>query len=322
MSQARYLVTGGAGFIGSNIVAALVKSGERVRAYDNLFTGRWGLVERLLPGRGEVERITADIRDGEALTRAMQGVEVVFHEAADGSVPRSIENPVQADSINIQGTVSVLDCARRAGVKRVLFAASSAAYGDDPALPKREDMSPDPLSPYAVTKLAGESYMRVFSSLYGIETLSLRYFNVFGPNQLPDGAYAAAIPKFAHAALRGETIKVFGDGEQTRDFCFIDNVVAANLAGATTPRRLSGEVANIAGARRISLNALIEELGRVLGKKLEVEHLATRQGDVRHSLADIGRARELIGFEPRATWEQGLPSTIEFLREYIEKGVA
>lgn len=322
MSKVRFLVTGGAGFIGSNIATALAAAGERVRAYDNLFTGRWGLLDRLVAGQYEVERVTADIRDREQLMKAMQGVEIVFHEAADGSVPRSVEDPVQADSINTHGTVSVLDCARRAGVRRVIFAASSAAYGDDPALPKHESMTPQPMSPYAITKIAGEQYLKVFAQLYGIETLSLRYFNVFGPNQLPDGAYAAAIPRFTHAAITERPITIFGDGEQTRDFCFIDNVVAANLAAASSPRKLSGEVLNIAGGRRVSLNDLVKELGRVLGRSLNVQHLEPRPGDIKHSLADISSAREFLGYEPKATWESGLAPTISFLREYVEKGIA
>ncbi|RYE78643.1 MAG: NAD-dependent epimerase/dehydratase family protein, partial [Myxococcales bacterium] len=256
MGKTRYLVTGGAGFIGSNLAAALARAGEPVRAYDDLSTGRWALLDRALAGGSgaAVERVTADMRDREALARAMAGVEVVFHQAADGSVPRSVDEPLRVDGVNVHGTVAVLEAARHAGVRRVLFAASSAAYGDDPALPKREDMPPAPLSPYAVSKLAGEMYLRVFASLYGLETLSLRYFNVFGPGQLPDGAYAAAIPRLAQAALAGLAPTVYGDGEQTRDFCFIDNVVAANLLAAHSPHRFAGEVVNIAGGRVVSLN--------------------------------------------------------------------
>jgi UDP-glucose 4-epimerase len=321
LRKPKYLVTGAAGFIGSNLVAALAGRGESVRAYDNLATGHWGLVKRVVAEAGLVEPITADIRDAVAMARAMEGIDVVFHHAALGSVPRSVENPAEADEVNVHGTVVVLDSARRAGVRRIIFAASSAAYGDTPTLPKREDMAPRPLSPYAVSKLSGEQYLRVFASLYGMETLSLRYFNVFGPNQLPEGPYAAAIPRFVRAALAGNAINVFGDGEQTRDFCFIANVVNANLLAAASPRKLAGEVVNIAGGRRISLNDLIKEIGRVLEKKLEVQYLDPRPGDVKHSLADIASAKELIGYEPTVTWETGIPPTVEFLRKLAEQGL-
>jgi len=321
LHKPKYLVTGAAGFIGSNLVGALTGRGEPVRAYDNLATGHWGLVKRLVPDNSLVEPITADIRDAVAMARAMEGVEIVFHQAALGSVPRSVENPPETDEVNVHGTVVVLDAARRAGVRRVIFAASSAAYGDTPTLPKREDMGSAPLSPYAVSKVSGEQYLRVFASLYGMETLSLRYFNVFGPNQLPEGPYAAAIPRFIRAALAGDPIQIFGDGEQTRDFCFIANVVSANLLAAASPRKLGGEVLNIAGGRRISLNELIKELGRALGKPPEVRYLDTRPGDVKHSLADISRAKDVIGYEPTVTWENGLSPTIEFLRKFAEQGL-
>jgi UDP-glucose 4-epimerase len=236
-------------------------------------------------------------------------------------VPRSVENPPESDEVNVHGTVQVLDSARRAGVRRVIFAASSAAYGDTPTLPKREDMPSNPLSPYAVSKVSGEQYLRVFASLYGMETLSLRYFNVFGPNQLPEGPYAAAIPRFISAALAGAPITIFGDGEQTRDFCFITNVVNANLLAAATPRKLAGEVINVAGGRRISLNDLIKEIGRLMNKPLDVRYVDPRPGDVKHSLADISRAKELIGYEPTVTWENGIAPTIEFLRKLAEQGL-
>ena len=321
MHKPKYLVTGAAGFIGSNLVAALVARGDSVRAFDNLATGHWGLVRRLVADASKVEAITADIRDVVAMARAMEGVEFVFHQAALGSVPRSVENPAESDEVNVHGSVVVLDAARRAGVRRVIFAASSAAYGDTPTLPKREDMPTGPLSPYAVSKVAGEQYFRVFATLYGMETLSLRYFNVFGQNQLPEGPYAAAIPRFVRAALAEEPITIFGDGEQTRDFCFIANVVNANLLAAATPRKLEGQVINIAGGRRISLNDLVKEIGRVLGKKLDVRYLDPRPGDVRHSLADITRAKELLGYEPTVTWENGIPPTVEFMRQLAERGL-
>jgi UDP-glucose 4-epimerase len=318
----KYLVTGAAGFIGSNLVAALAARGAPVRAFDNLATGHWGLLRRAVSNASLVEMITADIRDVTAVGAAMQGIEVVFHQAALGSVPRSVDNPIETDEVNVHGTVVVLDRARRSGVRRIVFAASSAAYGDTPTLPKREDMAPGPMSPYAVSKLTCEHYLRVFASLYGMETLSLRYFNVFGPGQLPDGPYAAAIPRFVRASLTGTPITIFGDGEQTRDFCFIDNVVRANLLAADAPEKLAGQVLNIAGGRRISLNDLVKEIGRVLGKPLAVQHVEPRAGDVRHSLADIGRAKELIGYEPLVPWEKGILATVEFLRDFLARGLA
>lgn len=310
----RYLVTGGAGFIGSNLILALAKKGEKVRALDNLSTGFWENLE----GLDGVERVTGDIRDARVVADAMRGIEVVFHHAALGSVPLSIENPVESDAVNSGGTVTVLDQARAAGVRRVLFAASSAAYGDNEALPKREDMPTAPLSPYAVTKLAAESYLKVFASLYGVETLNFRYFNIFGPNQRPDGAYAAAIPRFLWAALRDEELTIFGDGETTRDFCYVDNVVEANLAAAATPTKLNGQIVNIAGGRRISLNDLVSEIEKTLGKELRVKHGPPRAGDVRHSLADISRAEELLGWKPRVRWEDGIGPTAAFLRRLNE----
>jgi UDP-glucose 4-epimerase len=314
MTQApKYLVTGGAGFIGSNLVHALARAGERVRVVDNLATGFWENLGRWRDSV-EVSCVHADIRDGEAMARACSGIEVVFHLAALGSVPRSVDDPVLSNSVNVGGTVTLLDAARHAGVRRVVFSASSAAYGDTAVLPKREDMPTQPLSPYAVTKVADELYLAVFAALYGIETVNLRYFNVFGPHQRPDGAYAAAIPKFGWAALLGEPITIFGDGETTRDFCFVDNAVSANLLASVAPGRLKGEIVNIAGGRRVSLNALVTELGRVLGVEPTVIHTDPRPGDVRHSLADIQRAEALLGYRPGVTWEQGLPATVEYLR--------
>jgi UDP-glucose 4-epimerase len=313
------LVTGGAGFIGSNIVAALTAAGERVRVLDNLVTGRWEHLDGI-PAQTLIERIAGDIRDAEAVAAASKGVEVVFHEAALGSVPRSVERPIESDSANVNGTVTVLDVARHQGVRRVIFAASSSAYGETPELPKHEGMTPMPLSPYAVTKLACEHYLKVFAGIYGLETLNLRYFNVFGPNQTPDGAYAAAIPRFVDAALAGRPIPIFGDGEQTRDFCYVDNAVLANLLSATSPRRFAGEVINVAGGRRIGLNELVREISRVLGRELDVDHLPPRAGDIRHSLADISRAKGLIGYEPRARWEDGIAPTVAYLKTLRESG--
>ena len=317
--MARYLVTGGAGFIGSNLVAALTAAGERVRVLDNLSTGSWAQLDGI-PEQSSIERIEGDIRDPEVVARSARGVEVIFHEGALGSVPRSVDTPVESDAVNTGGTVTVLDVARRQGVRRVVFAASSAAYGETPVLPKREDMAPMPMSPYAVTKLAAEQYLAVFSMIYGLETCNLRYFNVFGPNQTPDGAYAAAIPRFIDSALAGRPIEIFGDGEQTRDFCYIENTVRANLLAAGSSRKLAGEVVNIAGGRRIGLNELCREIARVLGREIEIKHVAPRPGDIRHSLADITRAKELLGYEPLVRWEDGIAPTIEYLKILREKG--
>ncbi|MEZ4301288.1 MAG: NAD-dependent epimerase/dehydratase family protein [Polyangiaceae bacterium] len=319
MTNARYLVTGGAGFIGSNIVAALVAAGEHVRVLDNCVTGFWEHLDGI-QDQSKIERVQGDIRDAEAVARAAAGVEVIFHEAALGSVPRSVEEPIVSDAVNTGGTVTVLDVARHQKVRRVVFAASSSAYGETPELPKRESMTPMPLSPYAVTKLACENYLRVFSGIYGLETVNLRYFNIFGPNQTPDGAYAAAIPRFVDAALSKRPIQIYGDGEQTRDFCYVDNAVSANLLAATASRKLMGEVINVAGGRRIGLNELCREISRVLGREIDVQHTDPRPGDIRHSLADISVAKELLGFEPLVRWEDGLPPTIAYLSALRDKG--
>lgn len=319
MGTPRYLVTGGAGFIGSNLVAALVHAGEKVRVFDNLVTGRWEHLDGIQE-QSSIERIEGDIRDADAVAKAAAGVEVIFHEAALGSVPRSVNTPVLSDAVNTGGTVTVLDVARHQKVRRVVFAASSSAYGETPVLPKEEGMKPLPMSPYAVTKLACEHYLKVFADIYGLETMNLRYFNVFGPNQTPDGAYAAAIPRFIDAAIQGKPIQIFGDGEQTRDFCYIDNTVRANLLAATSPRKLAGEVVNIAGGRRIALNDLCREISRVMGRDVTVDHVDPRPGDIRHSLADITRARELLGYEPLVRWEDGIGPTLAYMQALRSEG--
>ncbi len=313
--MSRFLVTGGAGFIGSNLTLALCHAGESVRVLDDVSTGFW---ENLTAVRDRIHVVEGDIRDAAVMAEACEGVEVVFHLAALGSVPRSVENPIRTDSVNVGGTVTVLDAARHAGVRRVVFSASSSAYGDTPTLPKRETMPTNPRSPYAVSKLAGENYMEAFSKVYGIETLSLRYFNIFGPNQRPDGAYAAAVPRFGWAALRGEKLTVYGDGEQTRDFSFIDNAVQANLLAANSGKKLDGRVVNIATGRRVSINALIAEIARLTGKKLDVAHVEPRPGDVRDSLADVSKAQELLGYEPTVFWEEGVRRTLPFLEQLAE----
>jgi nucleoside-diphosphate-sugar epimerase len=304
------LVTGGAGFIGSSIAESLLESGERVRIIDDFSSGRRHNLERL-PGRFEL--VEGTIADAETVARAMRGIEVVFHQAAIPSVSRSVVDPPATMLAGVQGTTLVLDAARHAGVRRVVFAASSAAYGDTPTLPKIETMEPRPLSPYAASKLAGEQMMRIFSELYGIETVSLRYFNVFGPRQDPNSEYAAVIPKFILAAIRGTRPIVFGDGEQTRDFCYVDNAVQANFLAASTSRPLRGEVVNVACGERTSLNELLEYVGDLVGRRLDPEYQAPRQGDVRDSLADVRAARDLLGYEPKVDLRTGLARTYEAL---------
>jgi nucleoside-diphosphate-sugar epimerase len=254
--------------------------------------------------------------DPATVARAMQGVEIVFHEAAIPSVVRSVENPQAAMLAGVQGTTVVLDVARSSGVRRVVFAASSAAYGDTPTLPKVETMAAQPRSPYAASKLTGEHLMRIFAQLYGLETVSLRYFNIFGPRQDPKSEYAAVIPRFITAALRKERPVVFGDGEQTRDFCFIENAVRANLLAATTSSKLEGQVVNVACGERTSLNQLLGYIGDLSGVRLEPEYRPTRAGDVRDSLADVRAARDLLGYEPAVDVREGLRQTFEAFRRF------
>jgi len=304
--MASYLVTGGAGFIGSSIAEALLAKGERVRILDDFSTGRRSNVEGL---KGDLELIEGSIVDPETVARAMKGIEVVFHEAAIPSVARSVDNPQLSMQVGVMGTTVVLDTARHAKVRRVVFAASSSAYGDTPTLPKVETMTPAPLSPYAVSKLTCEQLMRVFAKLYGIETVSLRYFNVFGPRQDPTSQYAAVIPNFITAAMKRVRPTVYGDGEQTRDFCFIENTVGANLLAASTSNKLTGQVVNIACGERISLNQLLAHISEESGFKLEPQYAPGRAGDVRDSLASIDAARELLGYEPKIKVREGLQRT-------------
>jgi len=312
--MALHLVTGGAGFIGSSIAETLLGQGERVRILDDFSTGRRSNLESL---GGDVEVVEGSIVDPETVARAMKDVEIVYHQAAIPSVARSVATPAVSMLANVQGTTVVLDAARHAKVRRVIFAASSSAYGDTPTLPKVETMAPAPLSPYAVSKLTCEHLMRVFAALYGIETVSLRYFNVFGPRQDPNSQYAAVIPNFIKAALGGVRPSVFGDGEQTRDFCFIENTVSANLLGASTRNKLTGQVVNIACGERISLNQLLAYIGEEAGTKLEPIYLERRAGDVRDSLAAIDAARELLGYEPKVRVRDGLAKTFAaFKRAY------
>jgi len=310
---ATFLVTGVAGFIGSNLAEALLARGHRVRGLDNFLSGK----RENLEGLSGLEFMEGDIRDPEACRRACEGVDYVLHQAALGSVPRSIEDPVLSNECNVTGTLNMLVAARDAGVRRFVFAASSSAYGDTPELPKVETMRPQPLSPYALTKLTGEEYCRLFFELYGFETVSLRYFNVYGRRQDPFSAYAAVIPKFVSALLRGEPPEIYGDGEQTRDFTYIEDVVQANLKACEAPREACGRVYNIAFGRRISLNELYREIASLLGTDIRPRYGPPRPGDVRHSLADVSRAREALGYEPAFDVRQGLAEAIGWYREHL-----
>ena len=297
-----YLVTGGAGFIGSHIVDRLVELGERVRVLDDFSTGR---IENIEHNLDKIELIKGSIVDMDTVRRAVKGVDFVLHQAAIPSVPRSVDDPLGSNEANITGTLNVLIAARDAGVKRLVYASSSSVYGDSPTLPKAEDMPPNPLSPYALTKLAGEYYCRMFAQLYGLETVSLRYFNVFGPRQDPNSQYAAVIPKFLTLMAEDRQPVIHGDGLQTRDFTYVENNVTANLLACERPS-VAGEVLNIACGESISLLELVENLNRILGKSLEPILSAPRPGDVKHSLADIQKARRLLGFSPEVGFYEGL----------------
>lgn len=309
--QKLYLVTGGAGFIGSHIAEALVKRGERVRVFDNLMTGKR---ENLAHLAGKVEFIEADIRDYSSIRQALDGVSIVYHEAAIPSVPRSVAEPQLNHDANVNGTFNVLMAARDAGVKRVIFAASSSAYGDTEVLPKVETMLPNPLSPYAAAKLVGELYCQTFTQVYGLETVALRYFNVFGPRQDPTSPYSGVISKFVTSLLNNQAPTIFGDGEQSRDFTYIANVVDANLRAAEAPEA-AGQVMNLGIGERITLNQLFDELQKIIGTTLKPNYEETRAGDVRHSLADIARAEKLLGYRPLVGLAEGLKHTVDWYRE-------
>ena len=313
--MAVYLVTGGAGFIGSHIVRRLVAQGERVRVIDNFLTGSLGNLEGVLDS---VELVEGDIRDVSLVRGAMRGVRYCLHQAALPSVPRSVEDPLTSHDINVNGTLNILLAAKDAGVERFVYASSSSVYGNLPVLPKREDMPTRPLSPYAIQKLAGELYAGAFSSLYGLPTVSLRYFNVFGPRQDPQSPYAAVIPLFIAAMNDSLPATVHGDGEQSRDFCFIDNVVSANLLSCTAPvGNVAGKVFNIACGKRYSINDLVQTLNEALGKQIEAIHIASRNGDVRDSLADISLARRDLGYEPNVEFAEGIKQTVEWYQKTV-----
>ena len=308
--MALYLVTGGAGFIGSNIVAELVRRGERVRVLDDFSTGRR---ENLAPFLERIDLVEGDLRDLPTVRRAVEGVDYILHQAALPSVQRSIDDPLATNAANITGTLNLLLAAHEAGARRAVFAASSSIYGDSPTLPKREDMLPQPKSPYAVSKLTGEHYCRAFTEVHGLETACLRYFNVFGPYQDPASEYAAVIPKFITAMLRGKPPTVYGDGHQSRDFTYVSNVVHANLLAATAPG-VAGRVLNIACGQRYTLLDLIAILNEILDTHITPVHTAPRPGDVRHSLADITAAQEALGYQAKVDFHEGLRRTVGWYR--------
>jgi UDP-glucose 4-epimerase len=312
-----FLVTGGAGFIGSHIVEALVRRGDRVRVLDDLSTGHEA---NLAPFADRIEFIRGSITDSAAVARAVAGVDCVFHEAALASVPRSVERPLDTHAACVTGTLTVLDAARRAGVRRLVYAASSSAYGDQPTSSKRESDLPAPISPYGAAKLAGESYCQAFTASYGFETVCIRYFNVFGPRQDPHSQYSAVIPLFITAMLAGSPPTIYGDGGQSRDFTFVDNVVHGNLLAADVDAKLvAGRTLNVANGRNTSLLELIAILNRLLGTRIEPVHAPPRVGDVRESLADITQARQRLGYEPPVDFEEGLRRSIDYYRSLVKK---
>jgi nucleoside-diphosphate-sugar epimerase len=305
------LVTGGGGFIGSHLVRRLLELGHDVRTLDNFSTGHRPNLDEVAD---DVEIVEGDIQSYERASHAARGCEVVFHQAALPSVPRSVQDPLTSTASNVTGTINVLLAARDAGVRRVVYASSSSVYGANPELPKREDMQALPISPYAVAKLAGEGYCRAFGEVYGLETVAIRYFNVFGPRQDPRSQYAAVIPNFIASLLRRERPTIHGDGEQSRDFTYVENVVSANVLASEAPD-VAGRVYNVACGERVTLNQLYAELRELTGSQVEPVYGPARMGDVRHSLADISAARRDLGYEPTVSLRQGLECTVDHLRD-------
>jgi nucleoside-diphosphate-sugar epimerase len=306
------LVTGGAGFIGSHLTEALLQEGHQVRVLDDFSTGKSDNLnfDKEFPS---LEVIEGDIRNLGICQKAIKGMEYVFHQAALPSVQRSVEDPLGSNAVNVEGTLNILMAAREEGVKRVMYASSSSIYGDTPTLPKMEEMPPNPLSPYALQKYIGEMYCRLFYQLFGLETISLRYFNIFGPKQDPNSVYSAVIPRFIHALIHNQRPTVFGDGEQSRDFTYIDNVVQANLL-AMSADHVRGEAINVACGKRASLNQLLDFLKKILGSNLMPVYEEPRKGDVKHSLADISQGKKTLNYEPKVDIEMGLKRTVEFFK--------
>lgn len=318
--MASYLVTGGGGFIGSHLVEGLLASGHRVRILDNFSTGRLSNVEAVRKaGADRLDVMTGDVRDMDAVREASRGIQGTFHLAALGSVPRSVENPRESNAVNTDGTLNVLVAAREETVRRVVFAGSSSVYGALEVSPKREDHPTKPVSPYGLTKLIGEEYLRLFREIYGLETVTARYYNVFGPRQSPHSQYAAVIPSFIHRILHDEPPIVHGDGEQSRDFTYVTNAVLGTVLAMDAPaEKIAQGVFNVAAGGRHSLNDLLRELSDILGKTPEVEHTPPRAGDIRHSQADIERARHALGYEPRVSFREGLEKTVAYFRSGAE----
>ena len=309
--MAHYLVTGGCGFIGSHLVEALVQKGERVRVFDNCSTGK---AKNIAHVKDQIEFVDGDLRELDAVHQAVAGVDYVFHQGARPSVARSVADPILSNSVNINGTLNLLVAARDAKVKRVVYAASSSAYGNIPTLPRSETLSPQPASPYAITKYVGECYCRVFTQVFGLETVALRYFNIFGPRQDPTSQYSAVIPKFIHNYLHGNSPAIEGDGEQSRDFTYIANAVHANLL-ACHAEGVAGEVFNIGCGQQTSINKLASLIGEMMGTDVKPIYTSSRPGDVQHSRADIRKAQQLLGYEPKVELKTGLHRTIDwFLR--------
>ncbi len=309
-----HLVTGGAGFIGSHLVAALVERGDRVRVLDNLSTGHRQNLARF---GNKIEYVEGDLVDRVAVERAMKGVEVVFHQAALASVPRSVAAPLDTNASCVTGTVTLLDVARQSGVRRVVYGGSSSAYGDQPTPAKHEGLLPSPVSPYAAAKLAGEYYCQAFTATYGLETVTIRYFNVFGPRQDPKSQYAAVIPKFITEMLAGQRPTIFGDGGQSRDFTYIDNIIHGNLLAADAPGAV-GKTINVACGEQYNLLELVAAINNSLGTKIEPIFEPARAGDVRDSLADITLARKLLKYEPIVSFDEGLRLTVDYYRQAIK----
>ncbi len=322
----RFLVTGGAGFIGSNIAEELLKRGEEVRVIDNLFMGKRENLSFAPPG--SIDFHEADIRSMNHCRKAVEGVDYVLHHAALASVPRSVEDPLLNHDINVTGTLNLLIAAREAGVRRFILASSSSVYGDgksagngfqDPSSPRLEAMAPDPLSPYALSKLMGEGNCRIFHQLYGMETIALRYFNVYGRRQDPRSEYAAVIPKFIESVLNGERPVIYGDGLQSRDFIFVGDVVEANLKACAASQEAVGKSFNIACGRCTNLLEILYSLSRITGRSVEPVFMPAKAGDIKHSLADISRAEKFLGFEPRISFQDGLEKAVEWYSEQISK---